>query len=87
MSWSAFVDTTTNDIADAEIVPSPADLDGPPREQFEAARAAAVQLVEAGAVGVDKPIRVTLSGHANPGHEPTEGWANDVVTVGIAQIT
>ena len=53
-------------------------------EQFEAALAAARTIVESGAVG-ESAVRVSLSGHANPGHAKRDGWANDTVTVSISQ--
>ena len=55
-------------------------------EQFDAASMAARHLVDSGVIGVNKAYRVTLSGHANPDHEPRPGWANDVVTVIVAQL-
>jgi hypothetical protein len=53
-------------------------------EQFEAALAAAQAILASGAVG-DTPVLVNLSGHANPGHTKRPGWANDTVTISIAQ--
>lgn len=44
-------------------------------DQFSAAVVAAGVLIESGAFGSpDKTFYVTLSGHANPGHEPRGGW-------------
>ncbi len=57
-------------------------------EQFDAALEAARVLLLRAAVGGDVPapgampngnVNVTLSGHANPGHKPRQGWANDMV--------
>jgi hypothetical protein len=51
-------------------------------EQFDAVLAAA----SSGLTHVvgDGNVNVTLSGHANPGHQPRQGWANDLVTVSIS---
>lgn len=50
-------------------------------EQFDAALAAASSGMTR-VVG-DGNINVTLSGHANPGHRPRQGFANDLVTVSV----
>ena len=51
-------------------------------EQFDAALAAASSGL-CNIVG-DGNINVTLSGHANPGHRPRAGYANDLVTVSVS---
>jgi hypothetical protein len=58
--------------------------------QFEAALSAARMLLLlrdgtplADIVGGGN-VNVTLSGHANPGHKPREGWANDYVSVHVS---
>lgn len=48
--------------------------------QVSAAIAAAVSMVKAGVVGVG-PVFAVLSGHANPGHAPRAGWANDEIRI------
>jgi len=53
-------------------------------EQFDAALAAASSGM-ARVVG-EGNINVTLSGHANPGHKPREGWANDYVSVHVSSV-
>lgn len=53
------------------------------KEQFEAALSAAKSIVDSGAVGSAK--YVNLSGHANPGHTPRDGYANDILTISISQ--
>jgi hypothetical protein len=57
-------------------------------EQFEAALNAARILLVRGTVGGGH-VNVSLSGHANPGHKPRQGWANDYVmaTVSSAVVT
>lgn len=32
-------------------------------------------------------FHVDLSGHANPGHNPRDGWANDTLAIRITQVT
>lgn len=55
-------------------------------EQFRSAVDVASDLIWSGVVGPRKgSYNVYLSGHANPKHEKTEGWANDCVTVTVAQ--
>lgn len=92
MSWSASLGATKATDIDAAIdgcATSPPEdgLDEEVVEQVNAARAAAKGLVASGAVGdSEKAFTVTLSGHSNEGHEPADGWANDCVTVTIAQV-
>lgn len=52
--------------------------------QLEAARKAALQLVESGALG-KRDVEVTIVGHVNDNHEPKEGYVNDNVTITIKQ--
>lgn len=55
-------------------------------EQLRAAKVAAKDLIQTQTLGSeDKTYSVTLSGHANPGHEPASGMANDSVYVSITQ--
>ena len=54
--------------------------------QAEQATYAAVALIESGCLG-DGTFTVNLSGHANPGHQPRDGWANDAVSISIAQVS
>lgn len=51
-------------------------------EQFEAALNMVRIALLRGVVG-EGNINVTLSGHANPGHQPREGWVNDSVNVSV----
>lgn len=56
------------------------------REQFQLAKGIANNLIASGVVGKgSKEFIVTLSGHANPGHEPRAGYANDAITVTVSQ--
>ena len=56
-------------------------------EQVRAAKLAAKGIIESQAVGgSDKAFGVTLSGHANEGHEPADGSANDFVQITVTQV-
>lgn len=58
----------------------------PAREAFEAGIRAIERIIESGAVGSPAgQYRVSLSGHANPSHVPTPGWANDFLNITITQ--
>ncbi len=50
-------------------------------EQFKTAVDAARSLLPTVGEG---NVNVTLSGHANPGHRPRAGYANDLVTVSVS---
>lgn len=51
-----------------------------------AAKDAAIRLIESGGLGGSGHMfNVSFSGHANPGHEPVEGWSNDFVGIQISQ--
>lgn len=52
--------------------------------QLQAACEAFLAIARSGVVG-SGPITGTLSGHANPDHEPRTGWANDMVMVTVHQ--
>lgn len=56
------------------------------RDQYEAARVAALDLIASGAVGgVGEDYNVSISGHANPEHEPRDGYANDCIAINVSQ--
>lgn len=56
-------------------------------DQFDAAAKAVADLLSTGVVGgPDKSFHCNLVGHANPGHESREGWANDLVNISISQV-
>lgn len=86
MSWGTR--TLVEASKDAIEVPDPVlsdDVGSEQAEQLTAAREALAALV--GAVGRpgDKVV-VTLSGHANPGHAPRPGWANECITVQVTAV-
>lgn len=49
-------------------------------ESVQAAISAAQAIIDSGVVG-SGTVAATINGHANPGHAPTQGWANDSVTI------
>lgn len=49
---------------------------------IDKAIAAAAVIVGSGVVGTGT-VTASLSGHANPEHTPTPGWANDFVTISV----
>lgn len=56
-------------------------------EQYREAVSAAFGVLLSGVVGDGgKDYKVVLSGHANEGHEPADGWASDCVTINIFQL-
>jgi hypothetical protein len=57
-------------------------------EQVDAARTAAQAILDSGAIGdANRPVSIVLSGHANPGHVPRDGFANDTITVNVTQLS
>lgn len=90
MSWSASVPSTP--AADFPAAIYAAVPGGTPPflpeviEQLDAAKAAAEAIFESGAVGDSThSYAVSMSGHANTGHGPAPGWANDQVSITISQ--
>lgn len=71
---------------DQAIVELPCELTDATRETLNAAKDAAVALAASGVVG-QGTVSGSLSGHANPGHVPTDGWANDCVTISLSCTT
>jgi hypothetical protein len=63
------------------------DLTPEVEEQVNLATQAAQKLVRSGAFGnpEERDFIVSLSGHANPGHAPAPGYANDCVTINVTQ--
>lgn len=91
MSWSG---TSTINKDGADLVESVQAIlvtgnDQAPRErdeQIEAAKRAAISLLTSDAfASISGAVRVSLSGHANPGHQPVEGMSNDYIDVQVAQ--
>jgi hypothetical protein len=89
MSWTLTYpngvrrNSSLDDLNKNEVI---GDLSEEGLEQVRQAKVMANSIIVSGAVGNgDKVYYVNLSGHANPNHEPKEGWANDMITVSVAQ--
>lgn len=90
MSWSSStpVPVRVRDIGNLDQ----ADLAGAPQtqpegceeaydDQLRAALDAAEMLC--GGLHPDASVKVSLSGHANPNHEPHDGWADEAISVAV----
>ena len=54
------------------------------KEQFEAAKAAAIQLLDVVQTGdAERAVNIVLTGHANVNHGEQEGYANEALTVSV----
>ena len=90
MSWSTHARVATKAQArehierDTELAPN---YHAPQEslEQLQAAKVAAISLIESGAVG-EGPFSVNLSGHANPAHGDVQGYATDLIYVQVMRI-
>ena len=89
MSWSVYYDGLEQFRKDEPKFPKQnfdAELATEVAAQEAAARAVVEAVVASGAIGgAGKDYVVALNGHANPGHEPREGWATDFINVAITQ--
>lgn len=88
MSWST--SGSSLDVDSIAALPEPTfqpEFEAEMREQFEAARAAAVAIVSSGAVGTGKLFSVSMGGHANAEHEPGAPYVNDYVSVSVNQMS
>lgn len=90
MSWVVDAFETSKKTAKKDILETEREARGQEGKHVDeavtAAKKAAKTLIDSGVVGTDTPVRVSLSGHANPDHEPADGWANDFVTVSVYQL-
>ena len=87
MSFSFSVQATPlAELAQAIDDATPVGLSEATVESVAAAKAAVLGLVDSGVLGSGE-VYVSVSGHANPEHKPTPGWANDFVSLTITQAT
>lgn len=94
MSWSAHGTAEVADsgelVEDPTIVSAspPLDFDWPAEsvEQRERTLEAVQQLLESGCVGTGR-FTFTIAGHANTGHAPAAGYANDCCSISLQQQT
>lgn len=84
MSWSSSTGEAVAKDAITLAEPALSDaVEAEQREQFEAAVEAAKALARV--VGrPDDAVFVSVSGHANPGHGPREGWAQELISVTVS---
>lgn len=84
MSWSMMLSVEDNSIEVLGVPPTTEEEHT--KEQVTVAKRVVRSLVKSGAFG--DPLGaydVTISGHANPGHTPTAGWANDSISINLSQ--
>lgn len=96
MSWMLSLHVPASEVAAdlvAEKVAEYVEQTNPSQDVLEAVKKAAeiaVMLVGSGTVGSPDnrhDFAISMSGHANPDHEPAQGWANDFVSVSVYQTT
>lgn len=93
MSWSANPVVVSGSKYEEEIdaispnLPEDMELSEQVRHQIDAAHEAAKMVIKTGAVGdpINHDFTIEMNGHANPDHEPVEGWVNDCTTVRVSQ--
>lgn len=65
--------------------------DGPSPEVVDhlfVGKTAAAESITSGVFGdPDSEFVVVVSGHANPEHQPKEGWVNDCISISITQLS
>lgn len=86
MSWSASYVWNGQTQTETQIHVQP-ELPVESKAQADVAFDASSAIILTGVIGSsEKKYKVMLSGHANPGHEPNPGWANDCITINIYQL-
>lgn len=88
MSWWIRYESTQDYTGDVRAPGSAKDedLSAEAKEQVDLALKTANAVIAHAAIGGrEKDYAVSLSGHANPGHAPTSGYANDCITVTVSQ--
>ena len=89
MSWSVSGQTDQQGVADFMSAKREEALQQNSEcgDQFDAVTEAVITLINSGSVGdASRRFSMTLTGHANPNHEPRDGWANDAVTISLYQV-
>lgn len=90
MSWSCQVPATHPDEIEDAIIDAPVTgQDTNETHVFKAVKAAkecALHILEQGAVGDDThQYTISMGGHANKEHQPSDPWVNDTITVSVRQ--
>lgn len=84
MSWSA---SGTAENGEVEIS-IPGEISAESGQQASVASKAVQTIVKSGCLGDPKAkYHVSMTGHANPDHEPVSGWSNDSLNISITQAT
>jgi hypothetical protein len=90
MSWSTSFESQGDhsaNITDAKLNETYGDFSDQVKEQFATAKNAARIILLSQSVGNEAHrFRITLSGHANPNHEPQDGFVNDTITARVDQL-
>lgn len=89
MSWSVVTSGSKDNVHDRvnALEPVSNGVEFQPRDdQVAAAKAAAISLIDSGAIGKDVSVSVSLAGHANEDHIPAQGYSPDVISVQVTQI-
>lgn len=90
MSWSIDYKVEDGDISESEqdrLVQIGTNLSTEALQQFTTSVLVAAGIIDDGLVGNSTGhFQVSISGHANEGHKPTPGWANDMITIRVSQI-
>lgn len=86
MSWSVAYDTNDTEARDRQLREAGENRIPEEVAQFEQAVELVGALIAAGVVGDADTHRVHLTGHANPGHEPTPGEPNGTVTITVTHL-
>lgn len=75
----------------AMVIDNGRELTSEAQEGVRGAKECAKQLLYSDAFGplphaAGTGYLLSISGHSNPGHRPTEGWSGDCVTVSVQQL-
>jgi hypothetical protein len=91
MSWSASASNVVARDATSKLRENFATTNPNPTpevlEQFEAAVRGVEGALTVVQPDLDRPVTVSASGHANPGHKPAQGWSNDTFSLSIYQVS
>lgn len=85
MSWSATWTQREQEIVAGPVLSNVREV--PEHlEQYNKCAQQVQAIIESGVLGdADAEFNVSFSGHGNPEHKPTIGWANDFVSISIYQ--
>ena len=97
MTFALQVQVARGDDASDKVLEAYKASDIPARQKDNGTGVSAIDLVEAAAeaaaaivgyLGLHWSVaQVIISGHANPGHGPRDGWAHEMLNVGVSVLT